>query len=92
MPPPPRTRRVAILGYPAVGKSSLVHRYSEKKFNDEYNTTIANMVTVKRLVGGREFELQLYDTMGVAELPSFEDTYLTMDGWILVYSVAARRR
>lgn len=46
------------------------------------------MVTVQ----GREFELHLFDTMGVTELPSFPDDYLMMDGWILVFSVASRRR
>ena len=29
--------------------------------------------------------------MGIAELPSFEDRYYQMDGWVLVYSVTERR-
>ena len=43
-------------------------------------------------MGDREFCVQIYDTMGVTELPNFPDDYLIMDGWIIVYSVAEERR
>ena len=42
-------------------------------------------------MGGLDYEIHLYDTMGVTELPTFPDSYLTMDGWLLVYSVEDER-
>eukprot|EP00037_Helgoeca_nana_P032111 m.412273 g.412273 ORF g.412273 m.412273 type:complete len:194 (+) comp28818_c0_seq1:65-646(+) len=87
---PPRKRRIAVLGYPAVGKSSLIDVYSEKTFSDQYNTTISAQVTVQREIGNKKFEIELHDTMGVADLPSFDEGIVQMDGWILVYSVANR--
>lgn len=48
------------------------------------------MVTTVKL-SGRDFELHLYDSMGVTEQPNFPDDYLVMDGWVLVFSVTLRR-
>mmetsp|Transcript_139123 Transcript_139123/g.196955 ORF Transcript_139123/g.196955 Transcript_139123/m.196955 type:complete len:195 (-) Transcript_139123:141-725(-) len=87
---PPRKRRIAVLGYPAVGKSSLIDVYSEKEFSEQYNTTISSQVTVHRQIGSKDFEIELHDTMGVADLPSFDEGIVQMDGWILVFSVASR--
>jgi hypothetical protein len=49
-------------------------------------------VTVQREIGNKKFEIELHDTMGVADLPSFDEGIVQMDGWILVYSVANRDR
>eukprot|EP00038_Savillea_parva_P006842 m.166256 g.166256 ORF g.166256 m.166256 type:complete len:195 (-) comp12663_c0_seq1:364-948(-) len=87
---PPRKRRIAVLGYPAVGKSSLIDVYSDKTFSPQYTTTISAQVTVRRKIGDKEFEIELHDTMGVADLPSFDEGIVQMDGWILVFSVASR--
>eukprot|EP00052_Salpingoeca_macrocollata_P000061 m.18512 g.18512 ORF g.18512 m.18512 type:complete len:181 (-) comp10098_c0_seq1:53-595(-) len=86
-----RVRKIALLGYPAVGKSSLAVQFVESRFEEEYCTTIENHLTKTVNICGRDFELHLYDTMGVTELPNFSDEYLVMDGWIFVYSVTARR-
>eukprot|EP00047_Mylnosiga_fluctuans_P001486 m.220574 g.220574 ORF g.220574 m.220574 type:complete len:182 (-) comp10406_c0_seq1:142-687(-) len=87
-----RVRKIALLGFPAVGKSSLAQQFVRKKFSDEYCTTIENhMVTNVKLQGGQEFQVHLYDTMGVTEQPNFPDEYLLMDGWVLVFSVIERR-
>jgi len=82
-----RVRKVALLGYPAVGKSSLAYQFVEKKFDDEYNATIDNHLTQNVTVNGLAYQLELYDTMGVTELPTFSSEVFTMDGWVLVYSV-----
>ncbi|EDQ90387.1 uncharacterized protein MONBRDRAFT_36472 [Monosiga brevicollis MX1] len=86
-----RVRKVALMGFPAVGKSSLAYQYVENRFEDEYITTIENQLEKDIKIGDRDFRLQIYDTMGVTELPNFPDDYLIMDGWIIVYSVAESR-
>lgn len=86
-----RVRKVALLGYPAVGKSSLAYQFVQHRFEEDYCTTIENHLTRNFNVYGREFELHLFDTMGVTELPSFPEDYLLKDGWIIVFSVTSRR-
>eukprot|EP00051_Salpingoeca_urceolata_P003523 m.58416 g.58416 ORF g.58416 m.58416 type:complete len:185 (-) comp12864_c1_seq3:254-808(-) len=86
-----RVRKVAIMGYPAVGKSSLAYQFVEGRFEEEYVTTIENRLTAKIDLQGREFELQLFDTLGLTELPNFSDEYLTMDGFIITFSVTSRK-
>eukprot|EP00050_Salpingoeca_kvevrii_P014811 m.40354 g.40354 ORF g.40354 m.40354 type:complete len:181 (-) comp5997_c0_seq1:310-852(-) len=86
-----RVRKIALMGYPSVGKSSLAVQFVEGRFEEDYSTTIENQFSKEISVSGRDYELQLFDTMGVTELPNFPDEYLVMDGWIIVYSVTARR-
>lgn len=82
-----RVRKIALLGFPAVGKSSLAYQFVDGRFDDDYCTTIENHLVREMKVDREKYEIHLYDTMGVTELPTFSDNYLTMDGWILVYSV-----
>eukprot|EP00045_Choanoeca_perplexa_P006987 m.61369 g.61369 ORF g.61369 m.61369 type:complete len:182 (-) comp13873_c0_seq1:2318-2863(-) len=86
-----RVRKVALMGFPAVGKSSLAFQYVENKFDAEYVTTIQDQFEKCIKVGDRDFKLEIYDTMGVTELPNFPDDYLIMDGWVMVYSVVEER-
>eukprot|EP00730_Choanoeca_flexa_P002590 TRINITY_DN11105_c0_g1_i2.p1 TRINITY_DN11105_c0_g1~~TRINITY_DN11105_c0_g1_i2.p1 ORF type:complete len:182 (+),score=26.15 TRINITY_DN11105_c0_g1_i2:161-706(+) len=86
-----RVRKVALMGFPAVGKSSLAFQYVENKFEAEYVTTIQDQFEKRIKIGDRDFKLEIYDTMGVTELPNFPDDYLIMDGWVIVYSVTEER-
>eukprot|EP00054_Salpingoeca_dolichothecata_P037149 m.9905 g.9905 ORF g.9905 m.9905 type:complete len:182 (-) comp7288_c0_seq1:100-645(-) len=86
-----RVRKVALLGFPAVGKSSLAMQFSEGKFDNQYVATIDDLLTKKLTIANRDYDLHLYDTMGVTEQPNFPENYLTADGWIFVFSVASRR-
>ena len=45
-----------------------------------------------REIGDKEFEIELHDTMGVVDLPTFDDQIVQMDGWLLVFSVASKQR
>lgn len=51
-----------------------------------------DQVTVQREIGAKKFEIELHDTMGVADLPSFDEGIVQMDGWILVFSVESKAR
>ena len=86
-----RVRKVALMGFPGVGKSSLAYQFVNGSFEDEYCTTIENQLEKNINIGGRDFRLQLFDTMGVTELPNFPDEYYAMDGWVIVYSVCEPR-
>eukprot|EP00049_Salpingoeca_infusionum_P023096 m.10381 g.10381 ORF g.10381 m.10381 type:complete len:192 (-) comp5556_c0_seq2:453-1028(-) len=86
-----RVRKIALMGFPAVGKSSLMYRFVEGRFDETYTTTIETRLETDITVGTKDFKLVIYDTMGVTEMPNFPDDYLVMDGWIMVFSVEEPR-
>ena len=87
-----RVRKIALLGFPAVGKSSLASRFVSKTFSEDYCTTIESLTITKlTLPNGQEFLVHLYDTMGVTEQPTVPDDYMLMDAWVIVFDVTNRR-
>uniref|UniRef100_A0A8C0AUE3 RAB21, member RAS oncogene family n=1 Tax=Buteo japonicus TaxID=224669 RepID=A0A8C0AUE3_9AVES len=58
-------KRVVLLGEGCVGKTSLVLRYCENKFNDKHITTLqASFLTKKLNIGGKRVNLAIWDTAG----------------------------
>ncbi|XP_055274251.1 GTP-binding protein Rheb-like [Moschus berezovskii] len=83
-----KSRKIAILGYRPVGKSSLTIQFVEGQFVDSYDPTIENTFTKLITVNGQEYHLQLVDTAGQDEYSIFSQTYsIDINGYILVYSV-----
>uniref|UniRef100_UPI0040389ADC GTP-binding protein Rheb isoform X1 n=1 Tax=Callospermophilus lateralis TaxID=76772 RepID=UPI0040389ADC len=62
--PQSKSRKIAILGYRSVGKSSLTIQFVEGQFVDSYDPTIENTFTKLITVNGQEYHLQLVDTAG----------------------------
>lgn len=61
----PRAFKVIIVGPQAVGKSSILFRLSESKFNSAYNSTIGiDFKTYTTQVNGKNYSLQIWDTAG----------------------------
>eukprot|EP00049_Salpingoeca_infusionum_P023095 m.10375 g.10375 ORF g.10375 m.10375 type:complete len:99 (-) comp5556_c0_seq1:1011-1307(-) len=60
-----RVRKIALMGFPAVGKSSLMYRFVEGRFDETYTTTIETRLETDITVGTKDFKLVIYDTMGV---------------------------
>ncbi len=61
----PDTYKVVLLGDKAVGKSSLVLRYTQDKFSETHAITIgAAFVSKDVSVGGRPVRLHIWDTAG----------------------------
>lgn len=86
-----RVRKIALLGFPAVGKSSLAQQFVSGKFDEDYTPTINEKLIASCKFSGQDYEIHLYDSMGVTEQGCFPDDYLVADGWVLVFSVTARR-
>lgn len=57
-------RKVAMIGPPAVGKTSIVSRLISNEFNDLYIPTIDNLSEYSLLVHGKEFHLKISDYPG----------------------------
>ncbi|XP_032816272.1 GTP-binding protein Rheb-like [Petromyzon marinus] len=88
--PQPKYRKIAVLGYRSVGKSSLTIQFVEGQFVDSYDPTIENTFTKNLTVNGQEFNLKLVDTAGQDEYSMFPQTYsMDIHGYVLVYSVTS---
>jgi len=58
-------RKVALLGAPGVGKTSLVRRFVESLFDEGYLTTIGVKIDKKLVtVGGQDVTLMVWDVAG----------------------------
>ncbi|MCL4132161.1 UNVERIFIED_CONTAM: hypothetical protein GTU68_011733 [Idotea baltica] len=87
---PPKTRRVAVMGYTSVGKSSLCIQFIENRFVDNYDPTIENTFNKVIKVNGHEYQLELIDTAGQDEFSIFPSHYaMDIQGYILVYSITS---
>ncbi|KAM6038872.1 GTPase RhebL1 isoform 2-T2 [Theristicus caerulescens] len=90
--PPLRHRKVLILGYRAVGKTSLAHQFVEGTFMECYEPTVESTYNKMVVVGKDEFQLQLVDTAGQDEYTILPHSFVIgIHGYVLVYSVTSLR-
>ena len=69
--------KVCLVGAPAVGKTSLVRRYVEGKFSEDYLTTIGVRISRKRVVvDGEPVGLIVWDVNGDDAFAPLQATYL----------------
>lgn len=81
--------KVVLLGEGAVGKTSLVLRYSENKFNDKHVQTLQASFVEKRLnIGGKRIQLAIWDTAGQERYHALGPIYYRdSQGAIIVYDI-----
>lgn len=81
--------KVVLLGEGCVGKTSLVLRYCEDKFNDKHITTLqASFLNKKLNVGGNKVNLSIWDTAGQERFHALGPIYYRdSNGAILVYDI-----
>ena len=61
-------KKIAMLGAPGVGKTSLVRRFVESLFDESYLTTIGVKIDKKLVtVGGQNITLMLWDVAGAED-------------------------
>lgn len=83
---------VIILGDTGVGKSCILLRFSDDKFNEQHNVTIGVEFGTKHLnIGSTKIKLQIWDTAGQESFRSITRTfYRRAEGVLLVYDATAR--
>uniref|UniRef100_A0A2P2I6T6 Ras-related protein Rab-21 n=2 Tax=Hirondellea gigas TaxID=1518452 RepID=A0A2P2I6T6_9CRUS len=81
--------KVVLLGEGCVGKTSLVLRFVEDKFNDRHISTIqASFLTKKVSVHGRRMQLSIWDTAGQERFHALGPIYYRdSHGAVLVYDI-----
>ncbi|KAL0611581.1 GTPase RhebL1 [Plecturocebus cupreus] len=91
-----RYRKVVILGYRSVGKTSLAHQFVEGEFVEGYDPTVENTYSKIVTLGKDEFHLHLVDTAG--QVPVGDEYSILpysfiigVHGYVLVYSVTSLR-
>ncbi|KAH7951814.1 GTP-binding protein Rheb [Rhipicephalus sanguineus] len=84
----PKSRKIAIMGFRSVGKSSLTIQFVENQFVDSYDPTIENTFHKTVKLKGQEYNLKLVDTAGQDEYSIFPQSYsMDIHGYVLVYSI-----
>ena len=79
-------KKIALLGAPGVGKTSLVRRFVESLFDDAYLTTIGVKVDKKSVsVGGADVTLMIWDIAGAEDHFAVPSSYVKgAAGYLLV--------
>lgn len=72
------SRKLLIMGHFGVGKTSLVRRFVENSFSDNYKVTIGVHIAKKvvTLDDGHELSLIIWDLEGTDEIETVRDSYL----------------
>nr|CCD15702.1 unnamed protein product [Trypanosoma congolense IL3000] len=81
--------KIIILGDSGVGKTSLMHQYVNKKFDNRYKATIgADFLTKDIDVDGKLVTLQIWDTAGQERFQSLGSAfYRGADACVLVFDI-----
>ena len=70
-------KKICLLGYFAVGKTSLVRRFVHQTFNDSYLTTIGVKIDKKEVIlDGNTFQLLIWDIHGEDRFQKVQKSYL----------------
>ncbi|XP_001950355.2 GTP-binding protein Rheb homolog [Acyrthosiphon pisum] len=86
----PKQRKIAIMGYRSVGKSSLSIQFVEGQFVDTYDPTIENTFVKTTKIKNQEYDLKLVDTAGQDEYSILPIQYsMDIHGYVLVYSITS---
>uniref|UniRef100_A0A1I7UQS3 GTP-binding protein Rheb n=1 Tax=Caenorhabditis tropicalis TaxID=1561998 RepID=A0A1I7UQS3_9PELO len=85
-------RKVAVMGYPHVGKSALVLRFTQNVFPEVYESTIEDQHSKHMMAFHRDYHLRVTDTAGQQEYTVFpRSCSLDINGFILVYAIDDRK-
>jgi len=89
---PAKSRKIAVMGFRSVGKSSLSIQFVEGQFVDSYDPTIENTFHKNIKHKGQEYTIDLVDTAGQDEYSIIPQSYgVDNHGYILVYSVTSKK-
>jgi Ras family protein len=79
-----------MLGARNSGKSSVVHRFAERRFGAAYDPTIESTIRAKIVIRGVAFMCDLLDTAGQDEYSSFSrQATVGVHGYCMVFSVTS---
>uniref|UniRef100_K3WLJ4 Uncharacterized protein n=1 Tax=Globisporangium ultimum (strain ATCC 200006 / CBS 805.95 / DAOM BR144) TaxID=431595 RepID=K3WLJ4_GLOUD len=84
-------RKLTVLGFPGVGKSSLTTCFVENRFVENYDPTIENTFHKTIRFRNAHFVTDIVDTAGMDEYANFSQAAsVGVHGYVLVYSIGSR--
>ncbi|XP_045214308.1 GTP-binding protein Rhes-like isoform X2 [Mercenaria mercenaria] len=89
--PDENCRRLVVLGSSKVGKTSIVSRFLNNKFEETYTPTIEDFHRKIYKIRGEAYRLDILDTSGNHPFPAMRRlSFITGDLFILVYCISNR--
>ena len=90
-PPLNVSRKIAVLGYRAVGKTTLATQFATGRFVEEYDPTIENTFAKKIRFKRAHFATEIIDAAGMDEYSRLSrNASVGVHGYLLVYSCTSR--
>lgn len=87
-----RQYRIAVIGAPACGKSSLIRRSVFDEYAETYDPTIEDRYKKSLIYKGKPAHLEILDTAGKELVSEMMHRYITSaDAFMVVYSVGSRK-
>lgn len=87
-----RDYKLVVLGAGGVGKSCLTVQFVQGIYLDSYDPTIEDSYRKHIEIDGKEFNLEILDTAGIAQFTAMRELYIKSGmGFLLVYSVTDRQ-
>ncbi|OLY77936.1 GTP-binding protein rhb1 [Smittium mucronatum] len=85
-----KIRKLVVLGHRGVGKTSLILRYTENTFVDNYYPTIEDIHTKTIVYHNNQYKFSIVDTAGQDEFSMLNPQYtIGVDLYVIVFSVAS---
>ena len=84
--------KIVVAGDPAVGKTTIINKYSTKKFEEDYKMTVGFQISkINRTVGNDEVQFMIYDIAGQERFKIMRHRfYAGADGCILVFDLTKK--
>jgi small GTP-binding protein len=83
--------KLGIIGPPAVGKSALTVRYTQKVFIDEYLPSFEDIYKKNIIIEGEQVEVDILDSSGLDELVVMRPGWFReREAFIMVYAITDR--
>jgi len=86
-----KTCQILIIGDTSVGKSSLISRYANGTFREEYLATVGlDYCTKNEIINNKTIQIKLWDTAGQERFKALTQNYFrNAEGVLLVYDVTS---
>ncbi|XP_050098017.1 ras-like GTP-binding protein RhoL [Anopheles aquasalis] len=83
-----RILNIVVVGDGAVGKTCLLHAYTDKSFKNFYQPTIYDKESIEMILDGQKYTIQLHDTAGQEEYDKIrQQFYKRADCFLLCYAI-----
>lgn len=83
-----RILNIVVVGDGAVGKTCLLHSFTDKSFSNFYQPTIYDKESIDMILDGQKYTIQLHDTAGQEEYDKIrQQFYKRADCFLLCYCI-----